>query len=205
MSAAPEALRLAVIETYERQAAVWDAQRPRGLQERGWIDRALAGAAPGAPVLDLGCGAAEPIAAYLIGQGFAVTGLDAAAAMLAIARDRFPAADWVQGDMRALDLPTRFAAIIGWDSFFHLGQADQRALIPRLVRHLAPGGRLLLTVGPQAGEVLGRVGEEPIYHASLSPEDYAALCRQAGCRAVTFVAEDPACGFRTLLLAQRAA
>ncbi|WP_238547638.1 class I SAM-dependent methyltransferase [Meridianimarinicoccus roseus] len=198
------ALRDAIPAVYQRQAAVWDAQRPRGLHERAWLERAVAGLAPGAPVLDLGCGAGDPIAGWLIGQGFAVTGLDVAPAMLALARARFPQACWLEGDMRGALPDGPFGAILGWDSVFHLVPADQRALIPRLVARLAPGGRLLVSVGPRAGEELGRVGGEPVYHASLDPDDYRALCRAAGCAQVRLVTEDPDCDFRSLLLARRA-
>jgi hypothetical protein len=107
------------------------------------------------------------------------------------------------GDMRNLDLGEVFGAIIGWDSFFHLTQAEQTALIPRLAAHLAPGGALLLTVGPKAGERIGQVGEEPVYHASLAPQTYAALFAAAGIEVVDFVAEDRDCGGRAVLLGRR--
>ena len=63
---------------------------PARCSQRRWIDRALAFVPPGAPVLDLGCGAGEPIAAYLIFRGHPVCGVDFAAPMLALARARFP-------------------------------------------------------------------------------------------------------------------
>ena len=46
--------------------------------------------------------------------------------------------------MRSLDLGRRFGGIVAWDSFFHLTADEQRALIPRLAGHLAPGRRLAL-------------------------------------------------------------
>jgi len=202
-AAALAALCAAIPETYERQAAAWDAQRPRGLHELVWLDRAVAGLGPGAPVLDLGCGAGAPIAEWLFGQGFDVTGHDVSPAMLALARVRLPAARWTLGDMRLYLPQGPFAAIIGWDSVFHLDPAAQRALIPRLLARLAPGGRLLVSVGPRAGEAVGCVGSEAVYHASLNPAEYVALCRRAGCASADVVTEDPDCDFRSLLLAQR--
>jgi len=199
------ALHAAVPETYEAAAGAWDAGRTRAFFERAWIDHAVAACAPGAPVLDLGCGAGEPIAAHMIARGFRVTGLDVAPAMLSLARARLPQADWRAGDMRALDLAERFAAIIGWDSFFHLAPDEQRALILRLVRHLRPGGRLLLTVGPRAGEAVGRVDGRPVYHASLDAQAHRALCHAAGCARAELVAEDPDCDFHSVLWAERAA
>ncbi|WP_166507127.1 class I SAM-dependent methyltransferase [Frigidibacter mobilis] len=147
----------------------------------------------------------DPLALHLAAQGLAVTGLDASAPMLALARRRVPQARFLQGDMRELALDMRFAAILAWDSFFHLTQADQLALIPRLAAHLAPGGRLLFTCGPAAGEAIGSVGGEPVYHASLSPAGYAAALEAAGLFPRLFIAEDTATQGRSLWLAQRRA
>jgi SAM-dependent methyltransferase len=187
---------------YERNAQAFDRQRGRTLIERAWLDRFLALAPAGEPVLDLGCGAGEPIARYIIERGRDLWGVDFAEPMLAIARDRFPDARWVHADMRYLDLGRRFGGIVGWDSFFHLTKEEQRAVIPLLARHLSPGGALLLTVGPSDGEVTGTVEGDAVYHASLSPEEYEGLLRDVGLAVVDFVAEDPACGFHSVLLAK---
>jgi SAM-dependent methyltransferase len=188
---------------YERQAARFDAERPKRLHEGAWLDRFLALVPPGGTILDLGCGAAEPIAAYLSGQGYRVIGLDASTAMLTIARARFPDGDWRDGDMRTLDLPERFDGIIGWNSFFHLTRDEQRAVMPRLAGHMAPRAALMLTVGPENGEVSGLVGGEPIYHASLAPEEYRSRLDALGIEVVEFVLEDPGCDGQTVLLARK--
>ena len=186
---------------YDAQAARWDAERSRGLFEKPWLDRFLAHVPNAGRVLDLGCGAGEPIARYLMDRGCAVTGVDFSAAMLAIARARLPHGRWIEADMRGLELGERFDGIAAWDSFFHLTQDEQRAMIPRLADHLRPGGALLLTVGPEASEVLGHVGGEPVYHASLSPAEYATRLGEAGLSIVNFIPEDPHCDNHSVLLA----
>ena len=198
-----EALAATTREVYEAGAVAFDARRPRSLFERGWLDRFLALVPPGAPVLDLGCGAGEPIAAHLMAQGRPVTGVDLAPAMLAIARSRWPGGDWREGDMRALDLPERFGGIVAWDSFFHLTAREQRAALPRIAAHLAPGGALLLTVGPGASTGAGSVAGRPVHHASLDLSDYAAILERAGLQVRAFVAEDPDCDRHSVLLARR--
>jgi len=190
---------------YERNAARFDAARPKGLFERPWLDRFLADLPPGGRLLDLGCGSGEPIAAYLIDRGHRVTGLDASPAMLALARAKRPDGDWRLCDMRGLDLPERFNGILGWDSFFHLTRPEQRDLLPRLAAHLRPGGKLMLTVGPAEGEVGGRVGDDAVYHASLSPVAYREILAANGLTVENFVIDDPDCDRHTVLLARKAA
>jgi ubiquinone/menaquinone biosynthesis C-methylase UbiE len=189
---------------YERHAEGFDRQRGRTLIERAWLDRFLALVPPGETVLDLGCGAGEPIARYLIEQAREVWGADFAEPMLAIARERFAQATWVHADMRTLELGRTFGGIVGWDSFFHLTMDEQRAVIPILARHLSPGGALLLTVGPGEGEVTGTVEGETVYHASLASPEYARLLGAAGLSVAAFVAEDRDCDFHSVLLAFKA-
>ena len=57
---------------------------------------------PGARVLDVGCGSGD-LLAHLAQRGFATAGIDPAPGMVALARDRVPAADIRSGD--AEDLP----------------------------------------------------------------------------------------------------
>ncbi|KGF69848.1 methyltransferase [Hoeflea sp. BAL378] len=191
------------VEVYERNAGRFDAERSKALMEKPWLDRFAALLPPGGSVLDAGCGSGDPIARYLTGLGLRVTGVDAARAMIDLARDKYPSGDWRQADMRGLDLGQAFDGVIGWDSFFHLTPDEQRATLARLAAHLNPGGALMLTVGPDAGEVAGRVGDDPVYHSSLSPEDYGAALAGLGLRILHFVRQDPDCGFHTVLVAQR--
>jgi SAM-dependent methyltransferase len=196
----PEGIRA----VYEAKAEGFDRARHRGLFERGWLDRFLALVPSHAPVLDLGCGAGEPIARYLAERGHPVTGVDFAEPMLGIARSRFPAATWIDADMRGLELGRRFGGIVAWDSFFHLTRDDQRAMFPVFAKHLDPGGALLFTAGPADCEVVGAVEGEPVYHASLSPASYAALLEANGLLLRAFVAEDPECDRHSVWLAHRA-
>lgn len=188
---------------YERQAAAYDAKRSRALFEARWLARFTAGLPDGARVLDLGCGAGEPIARWFIAEGFNVTGVDFAVPMLDIARQRWPDGDWRQADMRHLDLGEIFDGIVAWDSFFHLRPDEQRTCIAHLARHLIPGGSLLMTVGPEAGEASGTVGSETVYHASLSPAGYATCLEENGLRLTGFLAEDPDTNKHSVLMARK--
>ncbi|WP_298848927.1 trans-aconitate 2-methyltransferase [uncultured Ruegeria sp.] len=188
---------------YERQATEYDKRRSKALFEARWLARFTACLKPGEHVLDLGCGTGDPIARWFMAEGFDVTGVDFSKAMLAIARDRWPDGDWRHADMREFDLGHTFDGIIAWNSFFHLTAEEQSGCIARMARHLRSGGMLMLTVGPRAGEISGTVGTEPVYHASLSPAEYALCLEENGLRMTGFLAEDPETNSHTVLMARK--
>ncbi|MDJ0629049.1 MAG: class I SAM-dependent methyltransferase [Rhodobacter sp.] len=191
-----------ILPTYERVAKGFARHRDRTLFERKWLDTMLNHTPPPRRVLDLGCGTGQPIAAYLTDRRCRVTGVDGAAAMIALFRQTLPEAEAVHADMRGLDLGQRFDAIIAWNSFFHLSPADQRAMFPVFAAHAAPGAVLMFTAGPRAGEPVGQVEGEPVYHASLAPEDYKALMAENGFDLLRFQPEDPTCNGHTIWMAR---
>ena len=188
-------------KVYEAQAQAWDQHRSRSLTEKLWLDRVIATLPAGGTILDVGCGSGDPIARYLNKQGFTLTGVDAAPSMIHICQSRFPTMEWTVMDMRSLSLNQHFDGIIGWDSFFHLNPSEQRTTLQHFCHHLQPHGSLLLTVGHEAGEVLGQVEGHAVYHSSLSPSEYKAIVSKAGFSTVEHVAQDPNCGMRSLLFA----
>lgn len=194
-----------VIPTYEKVGQAWAETRSARLMERGWLDRflSLAPRNEGRPrVLDLGCGAGRPIAAYLVERGARVTGVDAAATMTRLIGEVVPQVEAITADMRGLALDRRFDAILAWNSFFHLSAEDQRRMFATFAAHAAPSAALMFTSGHMAGEAIGEVAGEPIYHASLSEEDYRAHLRDAGFKVIRHTAEDPECGGHTIWLAR---
>lgn len=192
-----------IVNLYERHARAFDRERGKNLFERGWLDRFRAAAGVGASVLDIGCGSGEPIARYLIEAGHDVTGIDSSEKMIALCRERFPAQSWMVADMRRLDLGRRFNGILAWDSFFHLMQDEQKAMFAIFAAHLAEGGALMFTSGPRAGQAVGSFQGEPLYHASLNPEDYRRLLAAHGLDVIDHVAEDATCGGHTIWLARQ--
>ena len=190
-------------EFYEKNAAAFDRDRGRQLMERSYLDEVLAQLDPERRhILDLGCGAGEPIARYLIDADCRVTGVDASAPMIALAAERFPEMAWIVADMRTLALQERFGAIIALDSFFHLRAQDQREMFPIFRNHVAQRGLLLFTSGPARGEAIGELYGQRLYHASLDAEEYRMLIAANGFELLRHTVEDPQCGGHTVWLAQ---
>jgi len=192
-----------VVDHYERNAEAFDAARRDSFAERPWFDRFLLALPGGGHVLDLGCGAGEPVAGHLIGAGLHVTGIDASAAMLERARARFPDHLWIQSDMRSAAPVRRFHGVVAWDSLFHLPPAHQAGMIERMARWLEPGGALLFNTGSEADETIGEQFGEPLYHASLTLADYRACFDRAGLIETAFALSDPLAGGRTIWLARK--
>ncbi|MBS0242698.1 MAG: class I SAM-dependent methyltransferase [Proteobacteria bacterium] len=170
--------------------------------ETGWLGRFVSLVPPGGNVLDIGCGMGEPIARQLIERGFQVTGIDSAPSLIELCRRRFPNAEWNVADMRQLALGRRFDGVLAWNSFFHLTRDDQRKMFPIFAAHAMPGAALMFTSGPADGEAIGEFEGEPLYHASLAPEEYRRLLAENGFEVVAHVAEDESCGRHTVWLAR---
>jgi SAM-dependent methyltransferase len=202
MAASEEAA--GIIDLYQRKALDWIESRARTrLIEKPWLDRFRALLPPAAPILDIGCGSAAPMAAYLIELGYPVAGVDSSPAMIDACRRNFPEQEWIVADMRKLALPRKFSGLLAWDSFFHLCHDDQRSMFPVFRAHAAENAALMFTSGPAHGEAVGSFAGEPLYHASLDAAEYRSLLDRNAFRVVSHVVEDPGCGGHTVWLAQR--
>jgi ubiquinone/menaquinone biosynthesis C-methylase UbiE len=188
---------------YDAVAAEYDRARGRNLLERGYHERVLASLPPGSEVLDIGCGSGEPVARFYLEAGHRVTGVDVSRAMLTLCRERFPDCTWIEQDMRELNLKKCFAAIIAWDSFFHLPPDGQRAMFRVFARHAAPGAALLFTSGTEEGTSVGSMFGHALYHSSLATAEYSRLLSEHGFAVSLHRVADPDCGEHTVWLAHR--
>ena len=194
-----------IVGLYERRALEWvdDRGREKVFIEKAWLDRFCGLVGQGRTILDLGCGPGKPMAAYLLAQDFDICGVDSSPTMISLARANFPGREWIVADMRGLALKRRFAGILAWDSFFHLAPDVQRHMFPIFRDHAAAGAPLMFTSGPRHGQALGSFRGEPLYHASLAPEEYRTLLAANGFAVVGERMEDPDCGGHSVWLARR--
>lgn len=187
---------------YDEIAAWFDSVRRRDLSmERPYLEKLLALAPENPAVLDLGCGSGAPVAQFFLENNCRVTGVDLSRDMLNIARQRFPDATWIHGDMRGLDLGRRFNILLAWDSFFHLTRDAQHAMFPVFAAHANPAALLMFNTGGDDGETWGEMQGRDFHHASLARQDYEALLAENGFTVFVHKADDPACGGRTVWIA----
>ncbi len=61
----------------------------------------------------------------------------------------------------------------------------------------------MFTSGPLDGEAIGSYRGEPLYHASLAPDEYRRLLTANGFSVQRYAPDDPDCGDHTVWLATR--
>jgi len=118
------------------------ADRLPGAGELRSLSYDVLGAGPGKSVVDVGCGAGRAVA-ELGERGVRAVGVDPSEQMIAVARGRWPEADFrIAG---AYELPLADASVDGYraDKVFHELAEPERALAEAR-RVLAPGGRIVL-------------------------------------------------------------
>lgn len=191
------------VEYYATHGLTFDRHRPRDLREKDWLDALLAPHAESDTVLDAGCGAGDPVAKYIAGQGFVVTGFDTTEAMLDLARERVPQGEFLRADLRTFELGRQFDALISWDSFFHLSCEQQPQVLDRFARHLKPRATLLFNAGHIRGEAINPMFDEPLYHTSLAPDEYAEILADLGFNILRHVVQDERLGGKSIWLAGR--
>lgn len=192
-----------IADHYDRHAHAFDAERGRDFIERHWFDRFLLAVPRGGHILDLGCGAGEPIDRYLIDSGHNITGVDISPRMIALARTRFGRHEWIHADMRHVGLGRAFHGVLAWDSLFHLPHQDQADMIKRVGTWLEPGGAFMFTSGAENGVAIGAQFGEALYHASLDPSEYRELFRVFGLIEIAYAPNDPSVGGRTVWLTRK--
>jgi SAM-dependent methyltransferase len=134
-------------ETYDAAVPDWPGEIRFYLEAADWAK------SRGEAVLELTCGTGR-VALRLAQAGADVVGLDLSSDMLAVARGKsrdIGSVGWVEGDMRSFDLERTFGLILIPGHAFHnlLTPVDQVACLACAVRHLTPGGMLVVHLDHQ--------------------------------------------------------
>ena len=198
-------MRITMRNSYDAIAAKWHAGRT-GFAARKYLDLLLARLGPGARVLDLGCGTGAPVAQYLIRKGFRVVGVDQSAGMLDIARRTVPEAELIEADMCELELEGSFAAVIAWDSVFHVERARHPSVFKKIHALLAPGGLLLLSAGGTGHEgFTSEMFGHEFFYSGYEPEETLRLIEAAGFEVELCEEDDPSSRGHIAIIAKKGA
>ncbi len=146
-------LRASTADQAEVNASLWTRGHMRfhysgrGLRaaEQRILDRY--GAALNGRVLELGCGAGR-ITRHLVARAEAVTGVDISASMVAQCRRLFPAARFLEGDLRDLcgvDPGPWDVVVAGFNVLDVLDAGDRARVLGAVYGLLRPGGLLIMS------------------------------------------------------------
>jgi SAM-dependent methyltransferase len=136
----------------------------------------------GGRILELACGSGR-VLLPLAQDGYAVTGVDTSAAMLAIARDRLQESGMsgrvtlVQQDVSALNLAHKFRlAFIALGSFGHIATRKTQQLTLAAVRaHLSPGGTFIIDISNADARYMEGLGNHVLHQGTWRRDDGTLL------------------------------
>ncbi|MFQ5640149.1 MAG: class I SAM-dependent methyltransferase [bacterium] len=146
--------------------------------------------------LDLGCNRGMYLELY---QNGGRVGVDIAYSVVAIAKQRFPRSNVVQGDAQNLQFlrSNSFDSILCSEMIEHVPLPDK--VISGCFRILRPGGRLLITtpnykrqkpawisIGSMKKHGIQGVKQDAYFHTAFRPEELKNLVEEAGFRVLEF-------------------
>jgi SAM-dependent methyltransferase len=135
---------------YRPDGATSDAFGHSHAEQVAWLEPFHKELAPGARVLDLGCGTGVPVASAL-SERFQVWGVDISETQIERARSLVPRAEFLRADMTELRFPARaFTGVVCLYALIHVPVAEQRPLLERIFDWLEPGGLFLLVTGSES-------------------------------------------------------
>jgi cyclopropane fatty-acyl-phospholipid synthase-like methyltransferase len=172
-----------VAEGYDRIADEYFEQFGRSSVRDTKLAELVVNCSPGATVLDLGCGAGEPVARGLLEHGFRVTGVDASLGQIERARRNFPDADFIHADMTSVELPAGvFDAVCAFYSITHVPRNEHAVLIRRIATWLRPNGLFVASFGSSGGDWLGEWLGTRMFFSHHDPEEAIRVVNEAGFR-----------------------
>ncbi|MDP9272400.1 MAG: class I SAM-dependent methyltransferase [Chloroflexota bacterium] len=177
----------AVAEGYDAIAArylAWSSNAPVRLR---YLDLLLELLPESADVLELGCGAGEPVTRRLA-ERHRVMAVDVSAAQLELAAQNAPGAQLILADMAdASFAPGSFDAVASFYALTHVPRERHADLIARIVSWLRPRGLVVLTMG--SSDNPGAIDPDwlgtPMYFSHFDAPTNRALVQRSGVRLIS--------------------
>ncbi len=177
----------AVAEGYDAitaQYLAWSSHAPVRLR---YLDLLLELLPESADVLELGCGAGEPVTRRLA-ERHRVMAVDVSAAQLELAAQNAPGAQLILADMAdASFAPGSFDAVASFYALTHVPRERHADLIARIVSWLRPRGLVVLTMG--SSDNPGAIDPDwlgtPMYFSHFDAPTNRALVQRSGVRLIS--------------------
>lgn len=119
-------------------------------------------------ILDAGCGDGR-LCFELRKMGYRVVGVDFSEQAIGFAKVLNPDVEFFVQDLAELDLPYQFSAAVLMETLEHIIPEKVPVVLEKLVCHLKPGGRLIITVPSQLLPL------SPKHYQHFSPEKLEAI------------------------------
>lgn len=138
-------------------------------------------------LLDLGCGAGEPVPRMFRDKGWQITGVDFSPKMLELAKLYVPEMNTILADMTELELPEdTYNAITAIYSIFHTDKSQHPKLFKSMYNALKSDGKALFTYAgveyTGKDEFCGNIEfmDESLYYSHLSQNDLSNCLQNIG-------------------------
>ena len=159
----------------------WSSSAPVRLR---YLERLLELLPTASDVLELGCGAGEPVTRRLA-ERHRLVAVDVSARQLELAARSAPQAQLLLADMLELAFaPDSFDAVVAFYSMTHVPREHHADLLARIGRWARPGGLVLLTMS--AADNPGSVDDDwlgaPMYFSHFDSATNRALVQRSGIR-----------------------
>lgn len=167
---------------YERAAESYLADRPQDSPDIAALDHLLSRLAPGARVLDAGCGAGLPIL-RMLSERHQVTGVDFSEQQLTLAARHVPVAALACMDLTCLGFAAgSFDAVVSYYAIIHIPREEHAGILMGVLRLLRPGGLAFLCLG--AEDIAEDRDDDyygvPMYWSHYDAANNLELLRRAG-------------------------
>lgn len=158
-----------------------------------WLQKVLDRLAPGAHVLDLGCGDGLPAGPRIV-RAHRLTGVDISEAQIVRALSNIPDASFVQGDLATVPFaPGSFDAVLSFYTLEHVPRDEHADIFRMIHRWLAPGGLFLCSMeAADYDDLWGEWLGVPMFLSCFAPEITRRLLRETGFEILETAIEDQA-------------
>lgn len=196
-------MRQLVKDGYNQCADNYSSTRD-GFKSQKYLDALHEKLSPGSRILDIGCGAGVPVDEYLVAKGHIITGVDISEKQIELARRNLPQADFIVGDMSAVDFPEKsFDAVVSFYAIFHIPREEHRDLFGKVWSLLKPGGLFLATLGYEEWEGSEEFHGATMYWSHYGKDRNLELVRQAGFEIIMAEVDDSGGEHHFVVLAKK--